>query len=164
MKSQIAKFLIAVLLITPLAACQSQEFRTPEITKQDGGTVLGGIGGALLGNQIGGGSGRVVATIAGGLLGAYLGNTIGASLDRADLAYYDKTSQGALEANRVGQTSTWSNPDSGNSGTITPTRTFQSASNQYCREYTQTIQVGGKTERAYGTACRQQDGSWKIVQ
>ena len=80
------------------------------------------------------------------------------------MSYYDKTSQTALETNKVGQTSTWKNPDSGNSGTVTPTRTFENATKQYCREYTQTVQVGGKTERAYGTACRQADGSWKIVQ
>jgi len=32
-----------------------------------------------------------------------------------------------------------------------------------CREYQQTITVGGRTERAYGTACKQADGSWKII-
>jgi len=164
MKSQIAKILVAVFLLAPLAACQGEQFNAPNISKETGGTVVGGLGGALLGNQIGGGSGRVVATIAGGLLGAYLGNSVGASLDRADMNYYDETSQTALERNKIGQTSTWQNPDSGHGGTVTPTRTFQSANNQYCREYTQTVNVGGKTERAYGTACRQSDGSWKIVQ
>lgn len=32
-----------------------------------------------------------------------------------------------------------------------------------CREYQQTITVGGKNEEAYGTACLQADGSWKIA-
>jgi hypothetical protein len=32
-----------------------------------------------------------------------------------------------------------------------------------CREFQQTITVGGQTQEAYGTACRQSDGSWKIV-
>ena len=32
-----------------------------------------------------------------------------------------------------------------------------------CREFQQTITVGGRTETAYGTACRQPDGDWKIV-
>ena len=46
---------------------------------------------------------------------------------------------------------------------MTPTRTFQTASGQPCREYQQTVTIGGKTEEAYGTACRQPDGTWKIV-
>ena len=25
------------------------------------------------------------------------------------------------------------------------------------------VNIGGKTEQAYGTACRQPDGSWKVV-
>jgi surface antigen len=33
----------------------------------------------------------------------------------------------------------------------------------YCREYQTTVTVGGKSEQAYGTSCRQPDGSWQIV-
>ena len=40
------------------------------------GAVAGGVLGAVLGNQIGGGSGRAVATVAGAVGGGYLGNTI----------------------------------------------------------------------------------------
>ena len=32
----------------------------------------------------------------------------------------------------------------------------------YCREYQHTVTIDGKQEKAYGTACRQPDGSWKI--
>ena len=42
------------------------------------------------------------------------------------------------------------------------TRTYQNQSGQYCREFTQTIQVGGESQQGHGTACRQPDGSWKI--
>jgi surface antigen len=47
---------------------------------------------------------------------------------------------------------------------ITPSNYYQSQSGQYCREYTQKIQVGGKSQEAYGTACRQPDGTWQVVQ
>jgi outer membrane lipoprotein SlyB len=40
------------------------------------GAVLGGIAGAILGNQVGGGTGRAVATIAGGVGGAWAGNEV----------------------------------------------------------------------------------------
>ncbi len=74
-----------------------------------------------------------------------------------------RTSQKALERNRSGQSSGWSNPDSGHRGTVTPTRTYQTAAGRPCREYQQTVTIDGKTERAYGRACRQPDGSWKIA-
>lgn len=38
------------------------------------GTVLGGVGGGIIGNQIGSGSGNTVATIGGAVGGAALGN------------------------------------------------------------------------------------------
>jgi hypothetical protein len=39
----------------------------------------------------------------------------------------------------------------------------QAADNEYCREYTKTVRIGGRTEQAYGTACYRPDGSWEIV-
>jgi hypothetical protein len=32
-----------------------------------------------------------------------------------------------------------------------------------CREYQRQIQIDGKMQMAHGTACRQPDGSWRIV-
>lgn len=132
------------------------------LTKSDIGTLAGAGLGAWGGSNIGKGKGNIAAIAAGTLLGAWAGSEVGASLDRADMAYYNNTSQRALESNKTGVTSTWTNPDSGNSGTITPTRTINEG-NTVCREYTQTINVGGKQERAYGQACRQPDGSWQIA-
>ena len=77
--------------------------------------------------------------------------------------YAERTADQALETNPTGQSSTWNNPDSGNSGTFTPTRTSYTDSGQPCREYQQTVTIGGETQPAYGTACRQADGSWHIV-
>lgn len=155
--------IIAVSAICVLAACQ-QNGQGGGVTKSDIGTVVGAGLGGWAGHNIGSGSGQVVATIGGTLLGAYLGNELGASLDRADMAYYNRTSQNALENSQPGQTLPWRNPDSGNHGTITPSNYYQTASGAYCREYNQTITVGGRTERGYGTACRQPDGTWKIVE
>lgn len=43
------------------------------------GTVIGGIAGGLLGNQVGGGNGRTAATAIGAVVGAMTGNNLGAS-------------------------------------------------------------------------------------
>jgi len=48
-------------------------------------------------------------------------------------------------------------------GTVTPKPAYQTSSGQYCREFQQSITVGGQTQDAYGTACRQPDGTWKVV-
>lgn len=131
--------------------------------KQTGGTLIGAGLGALAGSQIGSGSGQLAAVAIGALAGAFLGSEVGKSLDRADKAAMERSTQRALETAPSGQTVAWRNPDSGNSGTITPEPAVQRGSGEFCREYQQTITVAGRSEQAYGTACRQPDGSWKIV-
>ncbi len=131
--------------------------------KEGTGTLLGAGTGALLGAQVGQGRGTIVAVAIGTLAGAILGQEIGKSLDRADLLIMERNAQYALENTRTNQTTTWRNPDSGNYGTIMPVETYQTSQGQYCREYHQTVIIGGQSQQAYGTACRQADGSWLIV-
>ena len=109
------------------------------------------------------GKGQRDATATGACVGALVGSEGGKSLDRADRLSMQQTAQRTLEDDPTGTTGQWKNPDSGNSGTIKPTRTFQKSDGQYCREYQQTITVGGQLEEAYGTACRKPDGTWEIV-
>lgn len=131
--------------------------------KQQVGTVLGAGLGAIAGSQIGDGRGQLVAIAAGTLLGSLIGSEVGKSLDKADIAYMNQTQQQALETAPSGTSSAWQNPDSGNSGTIVPQPAVQRADGTYCREFQQTVTVGGNTETAYGQACRQPDGQWKII-
>lgn len=130
--------------------------------KEGVGTLLGATGGAILGSNIGGGKGNIAAIAIGTLAGAFFGKEIGRSLDRADHVAMGQNAQYSLEHTRSNETTRWDNPDSGNSGSLTPTRTYQQAAGQYCREYRQTVMVGGQQEDAYGTACRRPDGSWLI--
>ncbi len=132
--------------------------------KEQAGTVVGGVGGALIGSQFGGGTGRLVGVAVGTLAGALSGGEIGRSLDANDRRMMEENAQYALEHDRTDQPSEWRNPDTGHYGTITPKRTYRVASGQYCREYQQTVVIGGQEQQAYGHACRQPDGSWKIVQ
>jgi len=153
----------ASLIALMLTACQTDQYGQPVMNKQGVGTVVGAIGGAALGSQFGGGTGRVVGIAAGTLLGAALGNSVGASLDRADMSYYNNTSQQALNDNKNGQSLPWKNPENGHYGTVTPTNYYTASSGEYCREYTQTIRVGGQSQQAHGNACREPDGTWQIV-
>ena len=156
----IARVTMAFVVAVSLAACQSMQ----DNPKQTGGTLLGAGLGALVGSQVGSGKGQLATVAIGALGGAWLGSEVGKSLDKADRMYAERTAQNALETGRTGQTSTWRNPDSGHEGTYTPTRTYQTASNQVCREYETTVTIDGRQERATGRACRQADGTWKIAQ
>ena len=94
--------------------------------------------------------------------GALLGGLVGNVLDNRDKQMASQSTHQALESTPSGKAVAWNNPDSGHSGTVTPVRTYQS-NGVYCREYQQTVTIGGQPERSYGTACRQPDGSWKTV-
>ncbi len=122
------------------------------------GGLLGGAAGGLLGSQIGKGKGQLAAVAAGALLGFLVGNNIGRSMDAADQNCLTQS----LEHAEDGQKIVWNNPDNGARYQITPTKTTQVAEGRYCREYTSTATIGGKTETTYGRACRQPDGAWEI--
>ncbi len=150
----------ALLVVAPtlaIAGCSSDSEEYGEKTAI--GAALGAAGGGLIGAAANGGPTGIIAGV---LLGGLAGGAIGNALDQEDRRMAERNSQRALETMPKGQTSTWRNPDSGNSGSMTPTRTYQKADGTYCREFQQTIVVGGQEESAYGTACRQPDGQWEL--
>jgi surface antigen len=89
-----------------------------------------------------------------------VGGAIGNRLDQRDKELAMKQAQLPPEKSKTGQSSGWHNPDSGNSGTITPTRTYQEGGTT-CREYRHDVMIGDDKEQVTGTACRQPDGTWK---
>ena len=131
--------------------------------KQTVGTIIGAVTGGVAGSQIGKGNGQLIAVGAGVLLGALIGNEVGATLDKVDQQHVLDTTHQSLEYSKSGTTTSWNNPDTGNSGNMTPLKTYEVANNQYCREYQTDVTVGGKTQSAYGTACRRADGTWEII-
>jgi surface antigen len=149
---------ISLLLVTGLLALGLVGCQTPP-DKQQTGTVVGGVLGGVLGSNIGGGKGRTAAIIAGTLVGAVIGGEVGKYMDKTD----QMNAQHALEHNPTNQVASWHNPDTGRDVSVTPTRTYQNTTGQNCREYTTAVTVDGQKQTAYGTACRQSDGSWKIV-
>ena len=129
------------------------------MNNQDVGTVTGGVVGGLLGSQFGGGSGKLLAVGAGALAGAFIGGAIGRNMDATDRL---KMTQ-ALDSNTVGQPAYWQNQKTGTNYTVVPTKNVTVDGNQYCREYRSTANIAGKKQQVYGTACRQPDGTWQVV-
>ena len=132
-------------------------------SKQDTGTAAGALLGGGLAYGLGqNSSNKEIWTVLGIGLGAMLGNQIGQQLDERDRLMMGQSFQTALERAPDNSSSSWRNPNTGNSGYTTPTRTVVASNGTPCREFTQTVTIGGKPQQAYGTACRQADGSWKI--
>jgi len=162
--------ILAMLAISTMAltACQQGVGLNSSSTggmgnKQMIGGATGAILGGVLGSKVGKGTGQLVGVGAGALLGTLLGSELGASLDKADLAYAHQAENRAYTA-PVGQAISWNNPDTGNSGTITPTREgVSNTTGRTCREYTQTIYVAGKQQTAVGQACKNADGTWTVM-
>ncbi|MDX1711458.1 MAG: RT0821/Lpp0805 family surface protein [Rhodovibrionaceae bacterium] len=153
LKSVIAVVVAAMLV----SACQNGPG-----PKEAVGGVVGGAAGAVAGAQFGSGRGQLAMTALGAVLGAYIGSEVGRDLDELDRVKAEQAFQKAARA-PVGETIYWDNPENDHRGTVTPVREGTSESGRYCREFQTTVTVGGKTEQAYGTACRQPDGSWQVV-
>ena len=135
------------------------------ITKKDTGTALGALTGGALAYGLGkDSSNKNIWMILGVGAGALLGNNIGAQLDEKDRLLAGQTIQQTLELGPDNSIGSWQNPNTGHSGTVVPTQTVVASTGQPCREFITTVTVGGVEQQGYGTACRQADGSWKIVQ
>jgi len=144
--------IILTLCSIALTGCQN-------MSNADVGTMTGAVAGGLLGSTIGQGRGQVVAIAAGAAAGALVGNAIGKSMDAQDRMKMNN----ALESNTVGQPAYWNNKNTGARYKVTPVRNVSVDNNKYCREYQTVATINGQQQKMYGTACRQPDGSWKVV-
>lgn len=104
-------------------------------------------------------SGQTIGGIVGG--GLIMGN-LGMDLSRrARLAGVDAEYL-ALEKTPPGQPVTWSDERSGSSGRVVAVQPYRVGS-QDCRSYEHVVNAEGTTRTARGTACRNEDGSWTLL-
>ncbi|MDF1750728.1 MAG: glycine zipper 2TM domain-containing protein [Alphaproteobacteria bacterium] len=122
------------------------------------GSVVGGLAGAALGSQFGKGDGKTIAIISGAIVGVLAGGSIGRSVDVTNNNCISKTFETVPDSQPV----VWQGQQD-QTYSITPTNTFEVAPGAYCREYTSTATVSNQQQKVFGTACRQPDGTWKII-
>lgn len=151
--------LVAVPAIAlSLVACQGAG------PKESVGTLGGAALGGLIGSQIGSGAGRGIAIATGVIIGGLIGNQIGRALDRQDQEYARQAAYQSFNQGPTGSSSAWRNPESGNSGYITPTTDPYQRQGRNCRDFTHTITLAdGRQEVVRGTACQNADGSWETL-
>jgi surface antigen len=121
------------------------------------GGVIGGAVGGVAGAQFGKGKGKTAATIGGAIAGVLVGAAVGRSMDEVDQNCVGRILEHAPDRQRI----RWEG-ERGADYAVVPLRTYQT-DGMYCREYQTQATVGGQVQHVYGTACRQPDGAWKIV-
>jgi surface antigen len=152
------KLLSAFLALSLVTGCASSG--GGGITKEQGGTALGALGGAAIGAAASDGNWWAIG--AGALVGGLVGNRVGNYLDERDQQQAYSTANYALNNNADGQMASWSNPQNNTSGYTTPTNTVETATGT-CRSYQTGVSANGQTQSGTGTACRQADGTWKLM-
>ena len=133
------------------------------------GTGLGGLVGGIIGSQFGKGSGKTAATIGGVILGGIAGNAIAKDAckdKRQDAYYYNNAYYDSFNDPEEDERYEWNNPYTNNHGYVSAGEYYEDGYQDYdgpCREFTQTVYIDGRPEQATGVACRQPNGTWRIV-
>jgi surface antigen len=113
---------------------------------------MGAAGGAVIGQAIGR---NTEATLIGVAVGTLIGYIVGNEMDKYDRQELNHV----YERGVSGQPSSWQNPDTGNTYTVTPQPAVQGQSGP-CRKAEIRAVIDGKTETTYSTACRDEYGQW----
>jgi surface antigen len=110
------------------------------------------------------------AAIAIAVVAAFLLSPIGlrpafANEDPRDRPYVMEQVNQALETQRTMVETRWSNPETGNGGTIVVDRTFYRDTGEPCRDYRRTLDRSGAPPLVIeGTGCRVSPARWEIVE
>ena len=164
---KIAKIVAVTVMAAGLVGASVSDSRADHQTLLGG--LLGGAAGAGLGAAFGGGKGAAIGGVSGLLLGALAGNTIG-----REKRYSRPPAQGYYAPPPAGYTAyqqpTYAPAYGGATAYVPPPAPpvvvapqAPAYSANYCRDFNQKIVIDGVERNAYGKACLQPDGSWRIV-
>jgi surface antigen len=79
-------------------------------------------------------------------------------------ALTDRAVQDALENALSGAVVSLTDDELAGVVSITPTRTYRSETEHWCREFVEDVVIDGKHTTRYGLACRESAGGWRRVQ
>jgi surface antigen len=116
-----------------------------------------------------GGSGATVATVGAGTAADSIAGTLAGSAfaNRLGNRFAVTARQAAATAERRALADNapadWRDAISGTSGQVRPMRSFTDAAGRECREYSQTVNIAGRSQSDTGIACLQSAGNWSLV-
>lgn len=108
------------------------------------------------------GSDRKTETVGGIVGGGLVSSSLGADLSRRARRVAVDAEYVALESTPAGRPVTWNEERSGASGQVTAAQPYRVGS-QDCRSYDHAVNIRGSTFTARGAACRNEDGSWTLL-
>jgi surface antigen len=150
-RTSAALVLIASAGAFALAGCEAIEKETGLLA----GAAVGGIIAALAdANPAWIAASTVLGGVAGGAIGDYLG--------RKDAEKHAQNNLNALDTLGQGQTSSWSDTETGNSGSTTVTSVTTKADGTVCKSFTEMVRTSAKTVTEQATACKAPGGTWKV--
>ncbi len=88
----------------------------------------------------------------------FLGESL--DLNEVDVELQRQTVRNALDNDPDGKLSAWNNPESGHSGRVQPTSSYE-LDGLKCRDFKLEI-VGARSRQLVLAACKQADGTWKL--
>lgn len=154
-----ATLLVIALAALPLSACETIE-RETGLGRE---TQIGALGGAAAGGIIAALANANPAWIAAStILGGVAGGAIGNYLGRGNAEQHASNNLRALDTLGEGQTASWRDPKTGNSGSTHVTRVTTAADGTVCKSYTETVRASGRTVSENATACRAPGGQWRV--
>lgn len=96
--------------------------------------------------------------LGGRVVGVAIGGAVGRAMDRHDRGCVARALDHLPDRRRI----VWTGVQGGEYGVI-PLRSTQDEGGRTCREYQAMARIGGDLQQVFGTACRQPDGQWTIV-
>jgi surface antigen len=127
------------------------------------GTIAGSVVGGVVGSRFGSGAGQMIATALGAAAGGLIGREIAGMLSPADQAKAEQTVTSVAEK-PVGQSASWSSPETGARGTAKVTNASRDTSTgRACKEISQEVSVGGQTKTEVSKVCKTAAGGWEAV-
>jgi surface antigen len=153
--------LYAIALSVTLSGCQ---VLTDRDNKLAASTILGAGTGILMASQIyGSGSGGAIAMVFMGAAGATGGYYLAQELLPPEKEAFGEAAYKSLESSKIGETVSWRNEHTGNSGSFTPTQDFTDKQGRRCRTFKSSITVHSETANSEASACRITDSAWRAV-
>lgn len=137
-------------LFVGLAGCGTTGSNQGAVAVLGTGGASGSAGGAV--------SSSVIAAMGGGLVSG----SIGVGLSQGEKRSALEAEYKALEYTASGQAVGWKGDQASHYGEVVAAQPYRVGS-QDCRQYAQTVHTGGAGATARGTACRNTDGSWSLL-
>ena len=127
------------------------------------GQIIGSVAGAYLGSKVGDGMVGNLTTVLGGTVGFLIGGKIVDVLDSEEQLELNNAVNQTLTENPDNVSKKWnSQKNVETNAEITPLNSYKIDKNT-CRDFTKIVNKADKKVQEKSTACRDENGNWKII-